>query len=77
MDLRERLGQRQANTGSFTLASELAIGLRERGEHRRKVIGDLLESVNLTRDAADKYPSEFSGGQQQRVAVARASRGDC
>jgi len=32
---------------------------------------ELLDTVGLTRDLADKYPSQLSGGQQQRVGVAR------
>ena len=46
-------------------------GVRSKAD-RRRIIGDLLESVNLTRDAADRYPNEFSGGQQQRIGIARA-----
>lgn len=32
---------------------------------------DLLDTVGLSRDLADRYPSQLSGGQQQRVGVAR------
>ncbi len=32
---------------------------------------ELLDTVGLTRDLADRYPSQLSGGQQQRVGVAR------
>lgn len=39
---------------------------------RRKLIGDLLETVNLRREYMDRYPHEFSGGQRQRIGVARA-----
>lgn len=31
----------------------------------------LLDTVGLSRDLADRYPSQLSGGQQQRVGVAR------
>ena len=32
---------------------------------------DLLDTVGLDRELADRYPSQLSGGQQQRVGVAR------
>ena len=35
-------------------------------------IYDLLESVELTQQSAERYPHEFSGGQRQRIAIARA-----
>jgi len=38
----------------------------------RKIIGDLLEAVNMRRDQMDHYPHEFSGGQRQRIGIARA-----
>lgn len=33
---------------------------------------EVLERVNLTSEAFNKYPSEISGGMQKRVAIARA-----
>ena len=39
---------------------------------RRKIVGDLLEAVNLRAEYMDRYPHEFSGGQRQRIGIARA-----
>jgi len=35
-------------------------------------INDLLESVELSKKSAIRYPHEFSGGQRQRISIARA-----
>ncbi len=44
-------------------------------EDYRRQVGDLLETVGLSRSMADRYPHEFSGGQRQRIGVARALAG--
>ena len=46
-------------------------GVKSKAE-RRRIIGDLLESVNMRREQMDLYPHEFSGGQRQRIGIARA-----
>ncbi|NPD71164.1 MULTISPECIES: ABC transporter ATP-binding protein [unclassified Oceanispirochaeta] len=46
-------------------------GIQSKAE-RRKIIGDLLEAVNLRPEYMDRYPHEFSGGQRQRIGIARA-----
>jgi len=39
---------------------------------RRARIEQMLHTVGLFGDAADRYPHEFSGGQRQRIGIARA-----
>lgn len=46
-------------------------GVKSKAE-RRRIIGDLLEAVNMRREQMDLYPHEFSGGQRQRIGIARA-----
>ncbi len=38
----------------------------------RNRVGELLESVGLSRLDSVKYPHQFSGGQRQRISIARA-----
>jgi len=38
----------------------------------KKRVGELLSSVGLSPQDAEKYPHEFSGGQRQRISIARA-----
>ena len=49
----------------------IKFGVKSR-EERRKIIGDLLEAVNMRPESMNRYPSEFSGGQRQRIGIARA-----
>jgi oligopeptide/dipeptide ABC transporter ATP-binding protein len=50
--------------------------LRIRGVHRGKQvrgrIDELLRTVGLSPEHANRFPHEFSGGQRQRIGVARA-----
>ena len=61
---------------SFTIFGSLQDPLKKFGinskEERRKIIGDLLEAVNMRREYMDRYPHEFSGGQRQRIGIVRA-----
>lgn len=41
-------------------------------EERKKRLYQLLDQVQLPKDALNKYPHEFSGGQRQRICIARA-----
>ncbi|HHW68620.1 ABC transporter ATP-binding protein [Defluviitalea raffinosedens] len=61
---------------SFTIYQSLSDPLKKFGvktkEERQKIIGDLLEAVNMRREYMHRYPHEFSGGQRQRIGIARA-----
>ncbi len=45
-------------------------------EDRLSRVRDLLASVGISPDVAERYPHEFSGGQRQRIAIARALAAD-
>ncbi|MCI8417400.1 MAG: ATP-binding cassette domain-containing protein [Lachnospiraceae bacterium] len=38
----------------------------------RKMVDEVLTTVGLSPEVAERYPHEFSGGQQQRIGIARA-----
>jgi oligopeptide/dipeptide ABC transporter ATP-binding protein len=46
-------------------------GLYGRGEGQRRV-EELLRTVGMSPEHANRFPHEFSGGQRQRIGVARA-----
>lgn len=47
-------------------------GLETDSSKRTEKVYELLESVGLNKQFANRYPREFSGGQCQRVGIARA-----
>lgn len=61
---------------SFTIFGSFSDPLRKFGikkkADREKLVGDLLEAVNLPRSYMTRYPNEFSGGQRQRIGISRA-----
>ena len=75
--LRRSIGYVMQNSGllpHFTVVNNVATvpvlnGVPKK-EARSQAL-DLLETVGLSREIADRYPSQLSGGQQQRVGVAR------
>ncbi|SFL33091.1 peptide/nickel transport system ATP-binding protein [Halogranum rubrum] len=55
-----------------TIAEPLKIHTDLSKADRRERVAELLETVNLDPDFADRYPHELSGGQLQRVSIATA-----
>ena len=60
----------------MTVRDIIAEGLVIKGitdkEYINEKVYEILETVGLVREHADRYPHEFSGGQRQRIGIARA-----
>jgi oligopeptide/dipeptide ABC transporter ATP-binding protein len=58
-------------TVSQTLAEPLQLHGLHTGHHAKRVT-ELLRTVGLAPEHAQRFPHEFSGGQRQRIGIARA-----
>jgi osmoprotectant transport system ATP-binding protein len=75
--LRRRIGYVMQNSGLLphrkvidnVATVPLLMGVSKKQAHARAL--ELLDTVGLDRDLANRYPNQLSGGQQQRVGVAR------
>ncbi|OZM58260.1 peptide ABC transporter ATP-binding protein [Lottiidibacillus patelloidae] len=61
----------------MTVADIIAEGidiheLAKNDQERMEKVYELLETVGLNREHANRFPHEFSGGQRQRIGIARA-----
>jgi osmoprotectant transport system ATP-binding protein len=80
--LRRSIGYVMQNSGLLphrTVADNIATVPRLTGTRRdaaRQHALQLMDTVGLDRDLADRYPGRLSGGQQQRVGVARGLAAD-
>jgi oligopeptide/dipeptide ABC transporter ATP-binding protein len=54
------------------VSEPLRIHNRYGGEQGRQRVDELLRTVGLSPEHANRFPHEFSGGQRQRIGVARA-----
>lgn len=60
----------------MTVGSIIGEGMEIHGmynsQKRQERVFELLETVGLNREHANRFPHEFSGGQRQRIGIARA-----
>jgi iron(III) transport system ATP-binding protein len=56
----------------MTVAANIGFGLSIKGGAKQERVAELMDSVALDANMANRWPHELSGGQQQRVALARA-----
>jgi oligopeptide/dipeptide ABC transporter ATP-binding protein len=54
------------------VSEPLRINRRYHGEQGKQRVDELLRTVGLSPEHANRFPHEFSGGQRQRIGVARA-----
>jgi oligopeptide/dipeptide ABC transporter ATP-binding protein len=54
------------------IGEPLRIHGRYRGERGKERVNELLRTVGLSPEHANRFPNEFSGGQRQRIGIARS-----
>src|SRR6266508_2325346 len=54
------------------VAEPLRVHNQYRGQEGRRRVDELLRTVGLSPEHANRFPHEFSGGQRQRIGFARA-----
>jgi oligopeptide/dipeptide ABC transporter ATP-binding protein len=59
-------------TVGATLSEPLKVHFGWSGSQIDDRVGELLQTVGLASEHANRFPHEFSGGQRQRVGIARA-----
>ncbi|HEX6617689.1 MAG TPA: ATP-binding cassette domain-containing protein [Gemmatimonadales bacterium] len=59
---------------SMTVAENIALGLKKRGQDRATIARRVEESLDVVElpGTQDRYPAELSGGMRKRVGIARA-----
>lgn len=81
-ELRRHIGYVIQQIGLFphmTIGENISVVPRLLGWSKKRTgdrVSELLETVQLPAEFADRYPRQLSGGQQQRVGVARALAAD-
>ncbi|TSB45463.1 ABC transporter ATP-binding protein [Alkalicoccobacillus porphyridii] len=55
-----------------SIAEGMVIQGLNKGKKRKERVHELLRTVGLNEEHAERYPHEFSGGQRQRIGIARA-----
>lgn len=56
----------------WLLEEPLKLSKKFTSDERKEKVDKMLERVGLSKEYADRYPSNLSGGQRQRVAIAMA-----
>lgn len=66
------LNPRMTVTDLIAEGWDLNSSIRLGGKERKERVIELLSTVGLNEEHANRFPHEFSGGQRQRIGIARA-----